>query len=177
MTLDPMNYASPGEPRTGETIFTVRVGGGDPSIHVQAGPDVDPRAALTAAIGALHAEWADVENCPVHAVPTSADAAEHDWDDRGWCNGCNSWRERHGLAPFCSREAIRDAEQIPVMISRGDLKQIDRITSFFDAIAGYDPCGLYDDAWNLRNGLVPFQPGDEHYDAEAAQVDGDGSAS
>lgn len=63
----------------------------------------------------------------------------------------------------------RGLERIPCRrtITRGDLERLDHIVSFFEALCEFAPCDLYDDAWNLRNHLVPFKPGDKHYDPES----------
>lgn len=68
-------------------------------------------------------------------------------------------------------EMARDAEMVPcaASISRGYLERLDNIVAFFDAIADFTYPGLYDDAWNLRNHLVPFVEGDAHFDSEAEE--------
>ena len=57
-------------------------------------------------------------------------------------------------------------EEIACTITRGDLYRLDQIITLFDVLAEHFSCDFYDDAWNLRNHLVPFKPGDEHYDDE-----------
>ena len=49
-------------------------------------------------------------------------------------------------------------------IRESDLARLDQIIGFFSAILPWAAVDMYDDAWNLRNHLVPFVPGDWHYD-------------
>lgn len=58
-------------------------------------------------------------------------------------------------------------EEITVTITRGDLERLDKMITLFDAMAGLFSDDMFDDAWNLRNGMVPFEPGHEHYGPES----------
>lgn len=66
-------------------------------------------------------------------------------------------------------ECAHNLEWAMVRIRRGDLKQLDKIITFVEAMADLFSADFYDDLWNMRNGMLPFQPGDEHYDAESAE--------
>lgn len=54
-------------------------------------------------------------------------------------------------------------EVMLVPIRRGDIDELDAIAEFFDRIAHCSLSTMADDAWNLRNGMVPYQPGDPLY--------------
>lgn len=81
-----------------------------------------------------------------------------------------SWPAGHPDEVNIRAKLARSAEEVPCAptIRRGDLAHLDEIISFFDAVGNFGLVELYDNAWNLRNHLVPFQPGDQHYDADCA---------
>ena len=82
---------------------------------------------------------------------------------------CQPWPAGEPNEAEIRAELARKREDVPCAstISRGDLERLDHIISFFDALDGFCGSGFYDDAWNLRNHLVPFRPGDEHYDEDS----------
>lgn len=79
-----------------------------------------------------------------------------------------AWPAGHPDEASIRASIAHSLERVPCRrtISRGDLARLDNIVSFFDALGEFAPCDLYDDAWNLRNHLVPFKPGDKHHDPE-----------
>jgi hypothetical protein len=89
-----------------------------------------------------------------------------------------SWPAGHPDEAKIRADIARSLEHVPCAstISRGDLERLDKIISLLNALAGLGlDSGIYDDAWTLRNHLVPFKAGDEHYDPEcdADAEDGD----
>ncbi len=67
-------------------------------------------------------------------------------------------------------DIARSLEEVPcsATIMRGDLESLDNIVSFFVAMASFIDCeSMYDDLWNIRNRLVPFKEGEQHFNAEA----------
>lgn len=85
-----------------------------------------------------------------------------------------TWHPYDGeLPPNFGDEGKRKLEWAHVRIYRGDLERLDRVITFVEAMAELFSEDFYDDLWNMRNGMVEFQPGDKHYDAElqaASQV-------
>lgn len=79
----------------------------------------------------------------------------------------NSWPSGHPDEVEIRAKLARAMEEVPCSssIRRGDLEKLDRVISLFNAICEFEPTDMYDDMWNLRNHLVPFVPGDEHYDS------------
>lgn len=77
------------------------------------------------------------------------------------------WPAGHPDEARIRAEIAHSLEEIPCSptISRGDLESLDQIITVLDSLCdnGFTT-DLYDDMWNLRNHLVPFVPGDEHYD-------------
>lgn len=64
-------------------------------------------------------------------------------------------------------------ERVIVVISRGDLNRLDEIAGFFDQIGGFCLSTMADDSWNLRNAMVPFQPGDPLHIDDDGNREGD----
>jgi hypothetical protein len=58
------------EPKDGEAVFYIRVGGSHTSMTVKSKGNVDPDTALQNAIAALNGERGDLSNCPVHHLST-----------------------------------------------------------------------------------------------------------
>lgn len=63
-------------------------------------------------------------------------------------------------------------ERLVVVIRRGDLTRLDKILTCMEAMAKVFDSDMADDVFDLRNGMVPFKLGDEHYDAEADDAAG-----
>lgn len=86
-------------------------------------------------------------------------------DDRGMddCDDFNSKHPMHRQVYYDAIDAILAV--LPESPDPDDLAKLDAFISLFDAMAGLFSEDFYDDAWNLRNKLVPFVPGDEHYDS------------
>jgi hypothetical protein len=82
--------------------------------------------------------------------------------------GDTRWPAGHPREAEIRAELARLAEPVPCAstITRGDLERLDNIVSFMEAIGRFTDPSLYDDAWNVRNHLVPFAPGDKHYDED-----------
>ncbi len=53
-----------------------------------------------------------------------------------------------------------------VPVRQADLASLDPIIATLNELAGRSISSMYDDLWNFRNQLVPFAPGDEHFDEE-----------
>lgn len=77
-----------------------------------------------------------------------------------------SWPAGHPDEVAIRAGMERSAEKIEVTITRGDLERLDKIITFTNAVAELFSADFYDDLWNMRNHMVPFEPGDEHYDPE-----------
>jgi hypothetical protein len=92
---------------------------------------------------------------PVDGVPA-------DWSPEVFAARVPFDDEQGPLTPIPDGEG----EEVPAQISVDDLAKLDKFISLFDAMAGLFSEDFYDDAWNLRNHLVPFKPDDEHYDPE-----------
>lgn len=78
-----------------------------------------------------------------------------------------SWPSGHPDEAKIRAELARVAREVPCSptIRVGDLEDLDKVISFFNAMAEHGLVNdMYDNMWNLRNHLVPFVPGDEHYD-------------
>lgn len=75
---------------------------------------------------------------------------------------------RETTEQFEELEALLSLEEISCspMVTRGDLARLDRIVTFFEEMIRWGLADMYDDAWNLRNHLVPFKQGDKHFDPE-----------
>lgn len=78
------------------------------------------------------------------------------------------WQPYEEELPPNFGEGARDLEWTTVKIRRGDLKRLDKIITFVEAMAQLFSEDFYDDLWNMRNGMIEFQPGDEHYDEETS---------
>lgn len=85
--------------------------------------------------------------------------------------------------PFEAMESLRVKQRVqwndgtsldPVEtqpITKGELVRLDMMVTCFQAMAELFSTDFADDAWNLRNSLVPYQPGDEHYDPDGDEPD------
>jgi hypothetical protein len=65
-----------------------------------------------------------------------------------------------------SEEILHKLEWTTVKVHREDLPRLDAMVTLFDALAGSGVDDMYDDAWNLRNQMVPYVEGDEHFSGE-----------
>jgi hypothetical protein len=69
-----------------------------------------------------------------------------------------AWPAGHPDEAAIRAQMAHDLEVIDVKITRGDLKRLDRIIVFVEAMASFFSSDYYDDLWNMRNGMVPFEP-------------------
>ena len=74
------------------------------------------------------------------------------------------WPAGHPDEASIRAEMERKAEKIAVTITRGDLERLDKMITLFEAMAELFTEDFYDDAWNMRNAMVPFVPGDKLFD-------------
>ena len=94
-----------------------------------------------------------------------------------WDDGVTIGIETDDGEPLAIAEALDFGDLVPpgqlaadgfitVKISPGDLQRLDAVITLLRTLAcDFNP-GMYDDVWNIRQGMVPFQPGDAHFDAE-----------
>lgn len=68
----------------------------------------------------------------------------------------------HQRDDLSTEEALR---QIVIVTHVGAIADLDEIVQFFDSVGQWTG-DLYDNAWNLRNGAIPYKPGDAHYGEE-----------
>ena len=103
-----------------------------------------------------------IENLPRPNTPAGADGPSY---LLGFVRALHDAIEILRASPAAAM-GEREEDEITVTIYRDDLEKLDQMISVFDALASAGVEGFYDDAWNMRNHMVPFKPGDEHYDAE-----------
>lgn len=76
------------------------------------------------------------------------------------------WPEGEPDQARIEAEIARSLERLVVITTRGDLARLDRIITFAESMAELWSEDFADDLFNLRNHMVPFRPGDEHYDPD-----------
>lgn len=59
----------------------------------------------------------------------------------------------------------QNAKETPlvVLLDTRDIAILDRAITLANVLATHFSSDMADDVWNLRNAILPFQPGDEHH--------------
>lgn len=95
----------------------------------------------------LEGDWHLFEMVPIAFVP------DEPGDPRSWPAGDPNEAEIRA-------KIDRDLERLVVVVRRGDIERLDKVTVFVEAMANLFNDGFADDLFNLRNGMVPFKEGE-----------------